>query len=181
MLINIILIIIVIISGIFLIDYNEFIRKTNKIKQKESQIDVLLKQRFDLIPNIVECVKGYTKHESTTLTELTSLRSSYNKEGFSVEENEKLDKKFNNVMLLAEAYPDLKANTQFLELQNSMKEIENGLSEARLEYNNVVTSYNNFVETVPSNIIAKIFAFEKKELFKLDEEKKENIKIDFQS
>ena len=179
MLINIILIIVVIISEWFLVKYNLFIRKSNKIKESEAQIDVLLNQRFDLIPNIIECVKGYTKHESSTLKELTDLRTSYNKNEFSIEETEKVDKNFNNIMLLAEAYPDLKANTQFLDLQNTLKEIENKLSYARSNYNNVVTSYNNLVESVPSNIIAKIFVFEKKELFKLDIDKKEDIKIKF--
>lgn len=179
MLINILLIIVIILSGMIIGTYNKFIRKNNRVKEKESQIDVLLNQRFDLIPNIVECVKGYAKHESSTLEELTSLRSSYNNHGFSIEETESIDKKFNNVMMLAESYPDLKANTQFLSLQNNLNEIENKLSYARSNYNNAVTSYNNLVESVPSNIIAKIFAFEKKELFKLEDNKKENIKVDF--
>ena len=179
MLINIILLIIVIITGMIIGTYNKFIRKNNRVKEKESQIDVLLNQRFDLIPNIVECVKGYAKHESSTLEELTSLRSSYNNHGFSIEETESIDKKFNNVMMLAESYPDLKANTQFLSLQNNLNEIENKLSYARSNYNNAVTSYNNLVESVPSNIIAKIFVFEKKELFKLENDKRENIKVDF--
>ena len=179
MLINIILLIIVIITGMIIGTYNKFIRKNNRVKEKESQIDVLLNQRFDLIPNIVECVKGYAKHESSTLEELTSLRSSYNNHGFSIEETESIDKKFNNVMMLAESYPDLKANTQFLSLQNNLNEIENKLSYARSNYNNAVTSYNNLVESVPSNIIAKIFAFEKKELIKLENDKRENIKVDF--
>ena len=179
MLINILLIIVIILSGMIIGTYNKFIRKNNRVKEKESQIDVLLNQRFDLMPNIVECVKGYAKHESSTLEELTSLRSSYNNHGFSIEETESIDKKFNNVMLLAESYPDLKANTQFLSLQNNLNEIENKLSYARSNYNNAVTSYNNLVESVPSNIIAKIFAFEKKELFKLENDKRENIKVDF--
>ena len=179
MLINILLIIVIILSGMIIGTYHKFIRKNNRVKEKESQIDVLLNQRFDLIPNIVECVKGYTKHESSTLEELTSLRSSYNNHGFSIEETENIDKKFNNIMMLAESYPDLKANTQFLSLQNNLNEIENKLSYARSNYNNAVTSYNNLVESVPSNIIAKIFAFEKKELFKLEDNKRENIKVDF--
>lgn len=179
MLINILLIIVIILSGMIIGTYNKFIRKNNRVKEKESQIDVLINQRFDLIPNIVECVKGYAKHESSTLEELTSLRSSYNNHGFSIEETESIDKKFNNVMMLAESYPDLKANTQFLSLQNNLNEIENKLSYARSNYNNAVTSYNNLVESVPSNIIAKIFAFEKKELFKLEDNKRENIKVDF--
>ena len=179
MLINILLIIVIILSGMIIGTYNKFIRKNNRVKEKEAQIDVLLNQRFDLIPNIVECVKGYAKHESSTLEELTSLRSSYNNHGFSIEETENIDKKFNNIMMLAESYPDLKANTQFLSLQNNLNEIENKLSYARSNYNNAVTSYNNLVESVPSNIIAKIFAFEKKELFKLEDNKRENIKVDF--
>lgn len=179
MIINICLIIVIIITGILLIDYNRFVRKNNKVKERQSHIDVLLNQRFDLIPNIIECVKGYTKHESSTLKELTNLRTSYNKNEFSIEETEKVDKNFNNIMFLVEAYPDLKANTQFLDLQNTLKEIENKLSYARSNYNNVVTSYNNLVESVPSNIIAKMFVFEKKELFKLDIDKKEDIKIKF--
>lgn len=179
MIINICLIIVIIITGILLIDYNRFVRKNNKVKERQSQIDVLLNQRFDLIPNIVETVKGYAKHESSTLEELVNLRSSYNNKGFSIEETEKVDKKFNNIMMLAESYPDLKANTQFLSLQNSLNDIENKLNYARTSYNNAVTSYNNLVESVPSNIIAKMFYFKRKELFKIDEEKRNNVKVNF--
>lgn len=179
MIINICLIIVIIITGILLIDYNRFVRKNNKVKERQSQIDVLLNQRFDLIPNIVETVKGYAKHEKGTLEELVNLRSSYNNKGFSIEETEKVDKKFNNIMMLAESYPDLKANTQFLNLQNSLNDIENKLNYARTSYNNAVTSYNNLVESVPSNIIAKMFSFKRKELFKIDEEKRNNVKVNF--
>ena len=179
MIINICLIIVIIITGILLIDYNRFVRKNNKVKERQSHTDVLLNQRFDLIPNIVETVKGYAKHESSTLEELVNLRSSYNNKGFSIEETEKVDKKFNNIMMLAESYPDLKANTQFLSLQNSLNDIENKLNYARTSYNNAVTSYNNLVESVPSNIIAKMFSFKRKELFKIDEEKRNNVKVNF--
>lgn len=179
MIINICLIIVIIITGILLIDYNRFVRKNNKVKERQSQIDVLLNQRFDLIPNLVETVKGYAKHESSTLEELVNLRSSYNNKGFSIEETEKVDKKFNNIMMLAESYPDLKANTQFLSLQNSLNDIENKLNYARTSYNDAVTSYNNLVESVPSNIIAKMFSFKRKELFKIDEEKRNNVKVNF--
>lgn len=179
MIINICLIIVIIITGILLIDYNRFVRMNNRVKERQSHIDVLLNQRFDLIPNIVETVKGYAKHESSTLEELVNLRSSYNNKGFSIEETEKVDKKFNNIMMLAESYPDLKANTQFLSLQNSLNDIENKLNYARTSYNDAVTSYNNLVESVPSNVVAKMFSFEKKELFKIDEEKKANVKVNF--
>ena len=179
MIINICLIIVIIITGILLIDYNRFVRKNNKVKERQSQIDVLLNQRFDLVPNIVETVKGYAKHESSTLEELVNLRSSYNNKGFSIEETEKVDKKFNNIMMLAESYPDLKANTQFLGLQNSLNDIENKLNYARTSYNDAVTSYNNLVESVPSNVVAKMFSFKRKELFKIDEEKRNNVKVNF--
>ena len=181
MLINIILIIVVIISGAILINYNKFVKKNNKVKERESYIDVLLNQRFDLIPNIVECVKGYASHESSTLEELTNLRSNYNKNTYSIKDNEVIDKKFNNVMLLAEAYPDLKANEQFLSLQRNLNEIENNLSNARASYNRAVNVYNNLVESVPSNIIAKIFGFEKKEFFKLEEDKKANVSVNLEN
>ncbi len=177
MLINICLIVVIIITGSIISIYNKFIRKGNKVKEATSGIDVLLNQRFDLIPNIVETVKGYTKHESKTLEDLTKLRTSYNNHGFSIEEAENIDKKFNNIMMLQESYPDLKANSEFLSLQNTLREIENKLSYARTNYNNAVTSYNNLVESVPSNIIAKIFAFEKQELFKIENSKRENIKV----
>lgn len=179
MVINICLFTVIILISIVLISYNRFIRLNNKVKESESKIDVLLNQRFDLIPNLVECVKGYSKYESETLEDLTELRSSYKNTDFSVNENEKIDRKFNQIFALAENYPDLKSNEQFISLQNSLYKIENELIQARIGYNNSVTRFNNHVETIPSNIIAKIFAFEKKELFTIDESKKENIKMDF--
>lgn len=179
MIINVALIIIVILSGILLVNYNKFIRANNMVNESESAIDVLLNQRFDLLPNIIECVKGYAKHESSTLEELVKLRKSYNSSEFSVDEAEKINKKFGNIVALAEAYPELKANENFLSLQSNLLDIENKINNARLVYNNCVTKYNNLVEVIPSNIIAKLFSFEKKELFKLDNNKKENIKVGF--
>lgn len=178
MIINICLLIVVVLTGMILISYNRFIRKNNRVKETESQIDVLLNQRFDLIPNIVECVKGYTKHESDTLENLTKLRSSYDHDGFSIENTEAIDKNFHHVMMLSEAYPDLKANTQFLSLQDNLRRIEDKLMIARMSYNMAVTSYNNLVESVPSNIVAKLFAFEQKELFHLEDAKRANIQVD---
>ena len=177
MLLNIILLIIVIITGMILSYYNGFVKKGNRVKERESQIDVLLNQRFDLIPNIVNCVKGYAKHEKTTLENVTKLRSDYQNNGFSTKETEKIDNQINNLMAIAESYTDLKANADFLNLQRNLNEIENKLSYARTSYNNAVTSFNNAVESVPSNIIAKIFNFEKKDLFQIESEKRENIKV----
>ena len=179
MVINICLIIVVIITGILLSSYNKFVRTNNRVSESESAIDVLLNQRFDLLPNIIETVKGYTKHESGTLEELVKLRSSYNNDGFSIDETEKINKKFGSIIALAENYPELKANSQFMSLQSTLSDIEDKFNSARLFYNNAVTRYNNMVESIPSNIVAKIFGFNKKELFKLDDSKKENIKVSF--
>lgn len=179
MIINICLIVVIIITGSLLIIYNRFIKANNRVKQRESDIDVLLNQRFDLLPNLIETVKGYAKHESSTLTEITDLRTQYQKNDFSVAETNQIDKSFNKVLALAESYPELKANTNFLNLQANLKEIEDKLIIARTNYNRSVEKYNNLVESIPSNIVAKTFAFEKKEFFKLDDNKKENIKVDF--
>lgn len=179
MVINICLIVIVIITGMLLSSYNKFVRANNGVSEAESAIDVLLNQRFDLLPNIIETVKGYTKHEAGTLEELVKLRSSYNNDGFSIDETEKINKRFGSIMALAESYPELKANSQFMSLQSTLSDIEDKLNDARLYYNNSVTRYNNMVESIPSNIVAKIFGFSKKELFKLDDSKKENIKVSF--
>lgn len=179
MAINICLIVVIILIGIVLLNYNRFIKTNNKVKEAESSIDVLLNQRFDLLPNLIETVKGYSKHESGTLEELASLRSSYNDTNFSVNETNKIDKGFGRLMAIAESYPELKANTNFLSLQSSLASIEDKLNRARLNYNYYVTRYNNLVESIPSNIVAKIFNFEKQDLFKLDDNKRENIKVDF--
>ena len=179
MLINICLIILIIITGTLLIIYNRFIKANNRVKQMESSIDVLLNQRFDLLPNLIETVKGYAKHESSTLMEITSLRSEYQKTDFSVDETNQIDKSFNKIIALAESYPELKANTNFLDLQSNLKEIEDKLNVARTNYNRSVETFNNLVESIPSNIVAKMFDFKKKDFFKLDDNKKENIKVDF--
>ena len=111
--------------------------------------------------------------------EITSLRSEYQKTDFSVDETNQIDKSFNKIIALAESYPELKANTNFLDLQSNLKEIEDKLNVARTNYNRSVETFNNLVESIPSNIVAKMFDFKKKDFFKLDDNKKENIKVDF--
>lgn len=177
MILNICLIVLIILILIVIGGYNRFIKANNSIKESASAIDVLLKQRFDLLPNIIECVKGYANYEKSTFEDVVKLRNNYNNTNFSVEETEKINKSFAPIMALAENYPELKANEQFLNLQDSLKEIENTINNARLVYNNEVTNFNNLVESVPSNIVGKIFGFEKQELFKVNDEEKQNIKV----
>ena len=149
----------------------------NTVKKSRSGIDIYLNQRFDLIPNLVECVKEYTKYEKEILENTTKLRSEYLKNTKNIKKAEELSNSINKIIAIAENYPNLKANEQFLNLQNSLKKIESQLQAARRIYNNDVTEYNTFIKSVPTNIIAGIFGFKEEELFTIEEYKKENIDL----
>lgn len=179
MVINICLVIVIVVTSVILVFYNNLVKAKNNVKKAESGIDVVLKQRFDMIPNLVECVKGYSTHESTTLEEIVEQRTAYNNNPeLDIKEAEKLNRNINHIMAVAENYPELKASEQYLRLQSSLAKIEEELQYVRNIYNNEVTKYNNLIETVPSSLVAKMFAFEKTELFRIDEENRENIVID---
>ena len=177
-LIYIILVVILIINFIVIRMYNKLIKLQNRVKKAKADIEIYLNKRFDLIPNLVETVKGYSKHESKTLEDITALRSNYdNKKDLSIKQAEEMNNKLNKFLAIVENYPDLKANSQYMSLQNELRTIEEQLGRARHVYNDVVTSYNTAIDTVPSNIVASIFAFKKADLFEVGENKKENIKI----
>ena len=159
--------------------YNDFIKLKNKIKQSESGIDVYLNQRFDLIPNLVECVKSYTKYETETLDKIVELRNSYNQNnGLDLEKATELNNNINKILVVAENYPELKSSEQYLNLQKNLSKVESQLQAARRIYNNDVTNYNTKIDTVPANIIATIFGFKKADLFQIEEYIKENINIE---
>ena len=163
--------------------YNGLVQSRNKVKNAWSQIDVQLQRRFDLIPNLVEAVKGYMTHESETLTKIAELRTSW-ANATTVHEKAELDNQLSGalktIMAVSENYPDLKANQNFSELQEELRNTENKISYARQFYNDSVTMYNTKIELVPTNIIASIFRFEAEELFKTDsEEARKNVKVDF--
>ena len=162
---------------IILVQYNTLIRLRNRVKQSKSGIEVYLNQRFDLIPNLVECVKGYSKHEKDILENITNLRVLYN-ENKDFDKANKLNSGINKILAIAENYPDLKASEQYLNLQRNLVKIESQLQAARRIYNNDVTNYNTKLETVPTNIIANLFSFKPAELFQIEEFKKENINIE---
>lgn len=179
MVINVCLVVVIIVTCAILLFYNNLVKAKNNVKKAESGIDVVLKQRFDMIPNLVECVKAYSTHESSTLEEVVAQRTAYNRSGGTdIKQAEKLNRNINHIMAIAENYPDLKANTQYLSLQASLSKIEEELQHARSVYNNKVTIYNNLIETVPSSLVAKIFAFERAELFSIDEDNRENVNLD---
>ena len=163
--------------------YNSLVRLRQKVKNSWSQIDVQLQRRFDLIPNLVETVKGYMEHEDEVLTKVAELRTSWANAG-SVHEKAELDDQLSGalktIMAVSENYPDLKANQNFSELQQELQNTENKISFSRQFYNDSVTMYNTKLEIVPSNIIASMFGFKPEELFKAEsEEARKNVKVDF--
>ena len=162
--------------------YNSFVQLNNKVDEAFSTMDVYLKKRWDLIPNIVETVKGYAKHEKETLEKVISLRNSAY-ENMSDEEkikaNEQLTSGINKVMALAEAYPDLKANENFKDLSNQLTKVEEDIANSRKYYNGVVRIYNDKVKMFPSNIFAGLFGYKAKKMFETDAAERENIKVEF--
>ena len=172
----IILTILLIVIIFTLVIYNKLIKLKNNVKKAKANIAIYLNKRFDLIPNIVECVKSYSKYENETLENIISLRSDYNEQkNLNIKDAENMNNSLNKLLALVESYPELKANTNYINLQNELRNIEDELEVARIRYNNVVTNYNTKIETIPSNIVASIFAFKKAELFKSDNT--ENVKI----
>lgn len=172
------LILFIIIYSLYL--YNKFVKLNNKVKEAFSTMDVYLKKRWDLIPNLVEVVKGYAKHEENTFEEVAKLRgSSY--DDLSTKEklntNEELSKGISKIMVISEAYPELKANKNFLDLQEQLKRIEDEIAQSRKYYNATVREYNNKVEMIPSNFVAKIFNFHTKLMFEATDNERDNINI----
>ena len=175
---------IVVVLILFIIKlYNDLVGLREKVKNAWSQIDVQLQRRFDLIPNLIETVKGYMEHESEVLTKVTDLRSSWaNAE--TVKEKSALDTELSGalktIMAVSENYPDLKANQNFSQLQEELQNTENKISFSRQFYNDITTKYNIKLEVVPSNIIASLFHFKPEELFEAEsEEARKNVKVDF--
>ena len=175
---------IVVILILFVIGtYNSLISLRNKKDDQWSQIEVQLKRRADLIPNLVETVKGYMAHESDVLTKVAELRTSWANAG-TIHEKAELDNQLSGalktIMAVSESYPELKANQNFSELQQELQNTENKISFSRQFYNDSVTMYNTKLEVFPSNIIASMFGFKPEEFFKVEsEEARKNVKVDF--
>ena len=178
-LVYILLAVILVVILVILAMYNKLVRLQNKVKKAKANIEITLNKRFDLIPNIVECVKGYSKHENTTLTDIVSLRNEYNSQkNLNIHKAQEMNDNLTKYLAIVESYPNLKANEEYLALQEKLARIEDQLEYARKYYNSEVTSYNIAIETVPSNIVASMFAFKKAELFQIDADKRENIKVE---
>jgi len=162
--------------------YNKLVVLRNRAKDQWAQVDVQLKRRFDLIPNLVETVKGYAKHESTTLTEVIEARNRFQSANTPEEEmaaSGDLSKALSRLMVLTESYPELKANENFLSLQADLKDSEEKIAYARQFYNDSVLNYMNKVQMFPSNIVASMFGFKEMKYFEIAEGEKEAPKVSF--
>ena len=179
-----VIVLIILILGIYTgATYNSLINLRNTVEEAFATKDVYLKKRWDLIPNIVESVKGYAKHEAQTLQNVISARNG-NYNSMSAEQkmqaNSELSRSLAGFNILAEQYPDLKANQNFLDLNNQLQRTEEDIANARKYYNAVVKGYNNKIEMFPSSIIAKLFKFGKKQMFAIENEaEKQAVKVDF--
>ncbi len=166
----IIIIIIVLIAGWFVYIYNRFVSQRNIVREAWSGIDVQLKRRYDLIPNLVDAVKGYSQYERELLQDITSLRAKsmqLNSPGEKAKPESALSGRLKSLLAVAENYPDLKANQSFLNLQQQLTEAEDQIQYARRYYNGAVRDYNTRVESFPSNIIASLFNFKQEEFFEI--------------
>lgn len=178
-----ILVVAIVLAIVAAVLYNDLVKLRQNVKNAWSQIDVQLQRRYDLIPNLVETVKGYMEHENATLTKVTDLRNAWANASTLAEKariDDQLSSAIKTIFAVSENYPELKANQNFIQLQQELTNTEDKLSFSRQFYNDSVTKYNTKIELVPSNLIASMFHFKPEELFKIDsEEAKKNVKVDF--
>ncbi len=181
MFIAIVIILVLIIA--FVAIYNGLMQSKLKVENAWSQINVQLQRRFDLIPNLVETVKGYMTHEQETLAKITELRTAW-ATASTVQEKSELNNQLSgtlkSILAVSESYPDLKANTNFAAMQEELRNTENKISYARQFYNDSVTMYNTKLKTIPSNIIAGMLHLQDQPLFTVEsDEAAKNVKVDF--
>ena len=179
-LIPVALVILLVIWGV--VTYNRLVTERLKVRTQWSQIDVVLKQRFDLIPNLVETVKGYCAHEKEALQAVTDARSRYcsaaDAQG-QMRASAELSGAMGRLMVVAESYPELKANQNFLHLQHQLSGMEEKLANYRQFYNDTVLRYDRLLETVPTSLIAKLFHFERAEFFQVEASERAKVDVRF--
>ena len=178
----IIVAIIIVLAMFVILTYNSLVESRNMVKEAFATMDVYLKKRWDLIPNLVETVKGYAKHETETLERIIESRGE-NYSQMSKEEKVESDSivkgEVVKLMALAESYPDLKANQNFLDLSNQLVKVEDDIENSRKYYNGTVKNYNLKVLTIPTNIIASMFGFKEEKMFEAVDAERENVKVSF--
>jgi LemA protein len=173
-------VVVVVLLAIVLI-YNGLIGKRNRVQDAWAQIDVQLKRRYDLIPNLIETVKGYMKYEQTTLTKVTALRSSIVSGSVQdkAQANNMLSQALKSIFAVAENYPNLKADETFQNLQQELENTENRISFVRTSYNDYVLDYNNAIQQFPGNVFANMFGFKRQDFFQAPAEAQEPVKVSF--
>ncbi len=161
--------------------YNGLVRRRNEVKNAFGGMDVQLKKRYDLIPNLVSTVKQYASHEKELLTQVTEMRAKATNSQLSNDEKVALDNQISSgmrkIMVAVENYPDLKANENFMNLQRTLNEVESQISAARRTYNAVVTDFNNAIQVFPSSIIAGMMNLTQKEVFEITETERQNVNV----
>ena len=178
MILVIILIVLIVLLVVFFISsYNRLVRLSNRVDEGFSTMDVYLKKRFDLIPNLVETVKG---HEAETLSSVIAQRNMAKTSKDVMDSENKITNAIQGIFAVAEQYPDLKANTNFMDLQNQLKHVEEDIANSRKYYNALVREYNDVIMSVPTNIVAGLFHFEKKTMFEVaNASERENVQVKF--
>lgn len=177
----IIIVIIVIILVYIISTYNKLIKLHHIVEEAFSTMDVYLKKRWDLVPNLVEVVKGYAKHEKDVIEKVTELRSNTYKNmslDSKIDINNKLEEKVFKIIAISEKYPELKANENFLELSRELTRLENDIENSRKYYNGSVRIFNTKIQIFPNNLLAKIFGFKVANMFEAKSEEKNNVKVD---
>ncbi|HHY48027.1 MAG TPA: LemA family protein [Firmicutes bacterium] len=178
----VLLIIVVLIGLLFVSTYNRLVLLRQRVKNAWSQIDVQLKRRYDLIPNLVETVKGYAAHEKETFDMVTRARAqmaSARTVGEQAEAQNAITGALRSLFAVAEAYPELKANQNFMMLQEELAGTENKIAYARQFYNDTVMKFNTMIQSFPSNIIAGMFGFRQEDFFEIEESSREPVKVKF--
>lgn len=176
------LFVLVLLAGYLINLYNSLVKLRVLVEEAWSGIDVQLKRRYDLIPNLVETVKGYAKHEKELFEKVSELRSSAMSAG-SIEKKGKIENQLTEtlrtVFAVAENYPELKADSSFMKLQDELTSIEEEIQSSRRYYNGTVRDFNTKIQVFPTNLLAGIFGFETREFFEAEEGERENVKVDF--
>lgn len=176
--------VLVVVGLLLVIVYNRFVKNRNMVKDAWSNIDVALKRRYDLIPNLVETVKGYAAHEKTTLERVIQARNAAiavpsDDINAQIKAENQLQQTLRSIFALGEAYPDLKANTNFLDLQQKLNEIEENLERSRRYYNGTVRENNTYGESLPGVLFAGMFGYQHFDYFEVDETSRENVRVSF--
>ena len=178
-----IIVAVLVIAGIYVVSlYNTLIKRKNSVEEAFSTMDVYMKKRWDLIPNLVETVKGYAKHEKDTLKEVLELRvGNYDtmSSNQKLDANKKLSTGIAKLLAVAENYPTLQASENFKQLTSELSKVEEDIANSRKYYNGTVRVFNNKVQVFPNNIFVKMFGFSKMTMFEIEESEKQNVKVEF--